>query len=630
MGKSRKILALLLAASMIVPSLPAQVQAEEAGAIQEKESQVAVPAPYYEFTFDQGVQDNRVENEGTKTGVYAMIEGNQEGLGVIEDEARGNKVLNLPGGTVSGEKDGRLTLPDDMFAEVGEDGFAFSFWINIDPSASQYSRIFSATVNGQNSDEGWPWEAPEFAFVAGDENASDLGDGQSGYHTCILLPDKSQLRLVWEQQFAKGRWQHVTISVSPTSYDVYLDGKSVNMLYDRNDNQAAVLNSLFADNGAVLKQYRFSGIGPSVYKTDKDLKAKMDEFRFYNTALTSEQAKAAYDSYAVRDTVIQGLRDKVAEAEAKSISFYTKDSYAALAAAVTQGKAGIENPVTEANVTNLINKLDAAIQGLVFYQGVTADTEFSSAQLVAEHAQAEKILEQGGLTAESEQDIQDAVDAAESALAGKDQDAVDTALMALRKAVDAKSYGAMLHFNVSPEEGKELLHGSTGFLYGVSEIGVPSADLIKAIAPKILVQKAADGQQHPSGDGYRLTSYLSECGVENIQIYLQDYYLQWPYESNGIDDYNEKVQAIVTRMVKGKTAEELSHYSFVIFNEPDGIWYGNDVTKLCNDWLKIYTTIKGINPDLKVAGPNYSVYNSSAYRTKICLRSENLRLTVLI
>lgn len=35
---------------------------------------------------------------------------------------------------------------------------------------------------------------------------------------------------------------------------------------------------------------------------------------------------------------------------------------------------------------------------------------------------------------------------------------------------------------------------------------------------------------------------------------------------------------------------------------------------MCNDWLTIYTTIKDICPDAKVAGPNFSVYNSSAYR----------------
>ena len=32
-------------------------------------------------------------------------------------------------------------------------------------------------------------------------------------------------------------------------------------------------------------------------------------------------------------------------------------------------------------------------------------------------------------------------------------------------------------------------------------------------------------------------------GVENIQIYLQDYYLEWPYENTGIEDYKAKVES---------------------------------------------------------------------------------------
>ena len=186
---------------------------------------------------------------------------------------------------------------------------------------------------------------------------------------------------------------------------------------------------------------------------------------------------------------------------------------------------------------------------------------------------------------------------------------------------------ACLHFDASKERSMgKLLHGSTGFLYGVSEPGVPSANLIQAVSPKILVQKAADGKQHPSGDAYRLTPFLRECGVENIQVYIQDYYLEWPYEYNGIDDYNEKVKTVVTKMVKGKSKEELSHYSFVLFNEPDMIWYGENINALCRDWLTIYKTVKNINPALKVAGPNYSLYDSNDYKTffEFCKRNKCL------
>ncbi len=185
----------------------------------------------------------------------------------------------------------------------------------------------------------------------------------------------------------------------------------------------------------------------------------------------------------------------------------------------------------------------------------------------------------------------------------------------------------MLHFDASPENSKgEMLHGSTGFLYGVSEVNVPSANLIQAISPKYLIQKVADGQQHPTGDSYRLTSYLQECGVENIQVYLQDYYLEWPYEYNGIDDYDEKVKEVVTKMVSGKTDEEIERYSFVIFNEPDQIWYSNskdNISRMCTDWLQIYNTIKEINPKIKVTGPALAEFRKTTYKLFLEFCKEN-------
>lgn len=620
-GVMKKLLALVLTASMAVSPLSASA----AEVLHEDGKEVllyaadgiTIPEPYYEFTFDRGVTDGKVENEGSKAGVTATISGSGTGLGVTDNEVRGSKVLNLPGG---GLDKGSLLLPDNMFADVTDAGFAFSFWINIDTKADQYNRIFSATPLELNSNDGdgGAWNAPEFTFVVGSDTAGDMAAEGVGYNSSIMLNDRSsQLKLVWEKQFSKGAWQHVTVSVSPADYQVFLDGAQVNMAYDRNNNKSTILSSLFADNAAVLKSYTHNAIGRSVYSTDNDIKAQMDEFRFYNTALTPEQAKAAYDSYAVPESVMKQLEDKVTEAQAKSISFYTRDSYAKLQTAISEGQAGIENPVTEANVNRLVGNLDTALTGLKFYEGITAETTFSNAQLTKETRESNVILSQGGLSADSEKQIQAAVAKADQALRGTDQKAVDEALQAVRAAVGDISYGATLHFNADPAESRnELFHGSTGFLYGVSEIGVPSADLISAIKPKILVQKAADGRQHPSGDGYRLTPYLEECGVENIQIYLQDYYLEWPYEYNGIDDYQEKVDAIVKKMVDGKTEGELAAYSFVLFNEPDGIWYNDrNWTRLCNDWLTIYNTVKDINPSIKVAGPNFSVYNSSAYRT---------------
>ncbi|CUX35770.1 LamG-like jellyroll fold domain-containing protein [Clostridium sp. C105KSO13] len=576
----------------------------------EQEEPAAVPDPYYEFTFDEGVNGSRVENQGTKEGAVAEIGGSGEGLGVVEDSQRSSKVLNLPGG---GLDRGYLTLPDNMFEDATDAGFAFSFWINVDAGAAHYNRIFSATsieLNSNNGDGG-KWNAPEFTFVVGGTDTSS-----SAYNTSIMMSDRvNQMKLIWEKAFAKSQWQHVTVSVDPDSYDVYLDGQKINV-DDRNANMASILETLFENDRAELKGYTHNAIGRSVYSTDQDLKAKIDEFRFYNVALTAEQAKAAYDSYAVGSSKLQELSEKMDAAKDFSISFYTRGTYEALQKKITEAEGVLTNPVTEANINRMISELQAAADSLEYYTGVTAQTTFTNAQLEAETKDAAALAELSSITEESRTAIQTAVQEARAVLGQGEaagQNAVDTALINLRKAVDNMRYGAALHFDASQNTGS-MLHGSTGFLYGVSEPGVPSADLISAIQPKILVQKAAGGKQHPSGDGYRLTSYLKDCGVENIQIYLQDYYLEWPYENTGIEDYNEKVRTVVTKMTEGKSDEELAGYSFVLFNEPDGIWYGNDVTQLCNDWKTIYTTVKGINPALKVAGPNYAGYNSGAYK----------------
>lgn len=169
-----------------------------------------------------------------------------------------------------------------------------------------------------------------------------------------------------------------------------------------------------------------------------------------------------------------------------------------------------------------------------------------------------------------------------------------------------------LTFDLNRRTGP-MLHGSMGCLYGVSEINVPSFNLLKPLRPGMMIQKAADGRQHPSGDVCRVGSFLEACGTKNIQVYLQDYYLEWPYEANGIDDYREKVTMIVSTMLSGKSPAEVERFSFVIFNEPDCIWYGGRVFEMCKDWLTIYRAIKAVHPDAKVAGPNYATYRERDY-----------------
>ena len=192
-----------------------------------------------------------------------------------------------------------------------------------------------------------------------------------------------------------------------------------------------------------------------------------------------------------------------------------------------------------------------------------------------------------------------------------------------------------LHFNMN---GRETLYkGSTGFLYGEAEINVPSIDLLSGLQPDTMVQKAYAGKQHPTGDAVRTSSALLSSGVKDMQIYLQDHYLEWPYDAPykdgaiDLDSYQSTVEKILYAMICDEAQqgdagaflgsdgkyyvlnENSKNYSYVLFNEPDQIWYGGNLDGLKAAWKKIYDAVHAIDPDARCAGPNYSGYNQADY-----------------
>ncbi|BBF45384.1 hypothetical protein lbkm_4151 [Lachnospiraceae bacterium KM106-2] len=602
--------------SLLLTSITTGVTSRAETKDNETATEVSVPSPYYEFTFDDGISDGLVTNTGSKSDV-AKIGGKAK---VEKDGTRNSDVLNLPGGSLNA---GYLTLPDNMYGDVTDKGFAFSFWIDVDPSATHYNRIFSSSTQELNSNDGdgGRWNAPEFTFVVGGTDTAS-----SRYNSSIMLSDgSSQAKLIWDESFKKGSWQHVTVSVTPESYDVYLDGKQIAMT-DANSNLKTILGKLFAGE---LKNYKYNAIGRSIYTTDNDINAKIDDFRFFNCALSKNQAQAAYESYKIDETVMDQLEAKIKEVSAHSPSFYTEESYEALAAAITTAKTVYENPVTEANVKNTIDTLIKLEGKLVFYEGIKEEVGVSNVQLTDLLKKAEQLMEEN-YSSDSKKVLSEAIDSSKETLKEEEQKQadIDKALLALQKAIKNLSYGSSLKFDVTKNTG-DMLHGSTGFLYGVSEVNVPSNDLLSAIQPKIMVQKAADGMQHPSGDAYRLTSYLKDAGVKNIQVYLQDYFLEWPYDydrNDRIGDYKKKVEKIVTKMTEGKSESEKAIYSYVIFNEPDQIWYGTsdkNISTMCDDWLVIYHAIKKIDPKAKIAGPNFASFRESQYEKFFNFCKEN-------
>ncbi|MBR2100785.1 MAG: hypothetical protein IJ927_05670, partial [Eubacterium sp.] len=199
-----------------------------------------------------------------------------------------------------------------------------------------------------------------------------------------------------------------------------------------------------------------------------------------------------------------------------------------------------------------------------------------------------------------------------------------------------------ISFDMSKRE--TLYKGSTGFLYGAAEINVPSIDLLYGLKPDTMVQKTYAGKQHPTGDAVRTSSALLAAGVKDMQVYLQDYYLEWPYDApfkNGkidLDSYQKSVESMIYSMICDKVSqgtadafkgsdgnyyklnENRKNYSYVLFNEPNDIWFNwneelhqKDYDGFKKAWKQIYIAVHNIDPEARCVGPNFSGFDEEQY-----------------
>ncbi|MFF9100936.1 carbohydrate-binding protein [Streptomyces rubrogriseus] len=197
-------------------------------------------------------------------------------------------------------------------------------------------------------------------------------------------------------------------------------------------------------------------------------------------------------------------------------------------------------------------------------------------------------------------------------------------LLAVGGVVPLASPAAAAAVNVSVDLSKStgaLKYGATGFLYGQGSDGVPTDTVLNGLTHLgVSAQMAPDGLQHPSGDALKTAPQWKRNGGRDIQIYMQDIYSQWPYENLGLNDYLNKVDDIVAKVVGDPNR---TSFVYVPFNEPDGIWYSNNVTGLQSAWKTVYERIKSLDPGARIAGPNYSVYNSADYRSFMTFAKAN-------
>ena len=158
----------------------------------------------------------------------------------------------------------------------------------------------------------------------------------------------------------------------------------------------------------------------------------------------------------------------------------------------------------------------------------------------------------------------------------------------------------------------ELSGRASGFLYGIAEDDVPTAEIAESIGINTLATKPAGGLQHPIGDVEQVAETFTEAGGEYLFIYTQDMYDTWYYQFDSLDAYNERVRKTVTEMENSEYKDKLV---YCIYNEMDnGQWFGDHWVeenryKFYDAWLSTYNVVKEINPDAKIAGPGHCGYN---------------------
>jgi hypothetical protein len=165
-------------------------------------------------------------------------------------------------------------------------------------------------------------------------------------------------------------------------------------------------------------------------------------------------------------------------------------------------------------------------------------------------------------------------------------------------------------------------HGACGFLYGLGKAEIPSVNTLAPLKPQVAAQKPEGGLQHPNGDALNVSETYKAAGGREIEIYIQDVYPNWPYDSLGINDYLGKVEQVVSQVI---ASPNRSLFSYVPFNEPDQIWYNKTDKKqaFLDDWQTVHRKIKSIDALARLVGPNLANYDSAFYRDFLAFASQN-------
>ncbi|MGP4039618.1 LamG-like jellyroll fold domain-containing protein [Gracilibacillus sp. D59] len=458
--------------------------------------------------------------------------------------------------------EGWLTLPSGIYDEVSDE-LTVTMWANISGDAGAYSRLFSSTITEKHQyfqGVSGAWADPEFSIVAGG------GEYNQPINTGTDPEGAADYRAAihWEEQPLRDEWQHITFTMkSDGSYHVYLDGIEVDD--DGIDSAASIEGANVEEavqnffNPEYLEALIYNDFGRSIYTSDNDVIGYFDDIKIYNKVIKQEEVNDLMGADYIASLKSVTIGEDIIEVNSRNIRYETN-------------KTGLNIEDITVEKTNPESTVEISERDAYNYEiTVTSANGLKQNTYVLQFYNPE--------------------------------------------------LGAIANFNMTETNG-EIMHGASGFLYGVSEPNVPTVDLLSPLKPQSVEQKPPFGLQHPTGDGLRVADTYFEAGTEWIQLAVPDMYLEWPYEYEGLDHYEELVRETV------RTVKETRHDGkivYVIFNEPNGIWFSGNLDEdgFLSAWERMYNVVKEEDPDALIAGPNLSHYDSDFHEEFVEFAVEN-------
>jgi len=123
----------------------------------------------------------------------------------------------------------------------------------------------------------------------------------------------------------------------------------------------------------------------------------------------------------------------------------------------------------------------------------------------------------------------------------------------------AEGYSPTMTVDMTDELG-EIMHGASGFLYGISSEDVPTMNLITPLKPKVLATKGALGTEHPYADALDVAETFLEAGGQMVQMYNSNFYAIFQPKQYYQDYVVQFKEVIVPYVTKWKDEWKKKHH----------------------------------------------------------------------